>query len=518
MNSASRAFTFRSRPLRLRPLAAATLAALLSACAAVGPDFRSPDAPMSGRYTENALPAETAATGMRGGEAQRFQTSAEIPARWWELFRSPELDKLVRDAMSSSPSLQAAQAALRQAQENLNAQTSVLYPSVDATLGARRQQTSGASFGIPSMPSNTFTLYNASVNVQYSLDLAGGARRELEALQAQIAYQQYQIEAAYLALSGNVATAAFQEASLRAQLRATNEIIDAQDRQVQMIEKQFEFGAVARPDVLAQRAQLAQTRASLPPLQKALAQTRNQLAVLTGKLPSEAGLPELNLDVFTLPQTLPVSLPSDLVRQRPDIRAAEALLHQASARIGVAEAGKFPQLTLSASLGSAATAASGLFGAGSTLWNIGGSLLQPIFHAGRLQAQQRGAVATYDLAFAQYRQTVLGAFQNVADVLLALEMDALALKAQAEAEASARESLEMVEQQMKLGAANQLALLNAQRQYQQARIGLVQAQAQRYADTAALFQALGGGWWHRQGQTQAQTQGQALPVSDNKVQ
>jgi NodT family efflux transporter outer membrane factor (OMF) lipoprotein len=500
----------------LRPLAAAGFAALLSACAAVGPDFKAPDGPAVGRYTENALPGQTAATAVRGGEAQRFQVGAEIPARWWELFRSPELDKLMRDAMSSSPSLQAAQAALRQAQENLNAQTSVLYPSVDATLGARRQQTSGASFGIPSMPSNTFTLYNASVNVQYSLDLAGGARRELEALQAQIAYQEYQIEAAYLALSANVATAAFQEASLRAQLQATREIMEAQERQVKMVGQQFELGAVSRPDVLAQRAQLAQTRAGLPPLEKALAQTRNQLAVLTGKLPGDAALPVLNLDAFTLPKTLPVSLPSDLVRQRPDIRAAEAMLHQATARIGVAESAKFPQLTLSASLGSAATAASGLFGPGSALWNIGGSLLQPIFHAGRLQAQQRGAVATYDLAFAQYRQTVLGAFQNVADVLLALEMDAEALNAQADAEESARESLQMVEQQLKLGAANQLALLNAQRQYQQARIGLVQTQAQRYADTAALFQALGGGWWQREAKVGPAASSQA--VSDSKTQ
>ncbi len=492
----------------LRNLTAAAAMLLLASCA-VGPDFRAPDAPAASRYTENELPPQTETAGVRGGEAQRFEAGAAIPERWWELFRSEALDKLVREAIANSPSLEAAQAALRQAQENLNAERSVLFPSVDAGLGAKRQKTSGASFGLPNIPSNTFTLYNASVNVSYSIDLAGGARRELEALRAQIEFQQFQIEAAYLALTANVTTAAVQEASLRAQIQATREIIESQERQLQMVEKQFELGAVSRPDVLAQRAQLAQTRAGLPPLEKALAQTRNQLAALLGKLPSEAALPELKPDAFELPQTLPVSLPSELVRQRPDIRAAEATLHAASAKIGVATAAKFPQISLSASAGSAATKASDLFGAGTSLWSIGANLLQPIFHGGELQARERGAVAAYDLAFAQYRQTVLGAFQNVADVLQALDRDAAALKAQAEAEGAARASLETAESQYRLGATSQLTLLNAQRQYQQARIGLVQAQALRYADTAALFQALGGGWWRREAQPETASAGRS---------
>ena len=249
---------------------------------------------------------------------------------------------------------------------------------------------------------------------------------------------------------------------------------------------------------LALREQLAQTRANLPPLEKALAQTRNQLAVLIGKFPDEVRLPELDLSVFQLPQSLPVSLPSDLVRQRPDIRSAETVLHQTNARIGVAQALMFPQLTLSGSFGTAATSGNKLFGDPATeIWNIGASLLQPIFHAGQLQARKRGAQAAYDQAFAQYQQTVLGAFQNVADVLFALEFDAVALKAQADAEAAARESLDMTTKQLQFGSASYLALFNAQRQYEQAKIGLVQAQAARYADTAALFQALGGGWWER---------------------
>ncbi len=484
-------------PVMLRSFAIVATAAFPAACA-VGPDYRAPAAPAGSAYTERPQPKQTEAAPVRGGEAQRFEVGAEISAEWWTLFGSPELDELMRTALSGHPTLAAAQAALRQAEENLNAQYSVLYPSVDAGLSAKRQRISGASFGNPAIPGSVFNLYNASVNVSYAIDVAGGARRELEALQAGIDFQRFQLEATYLSLTANIATTAFREASLREQIRATRDIVDSQERQAQLVEKQFELGALSRGDVLAQRAQLAQTRANLPPLEKALAQTSNQLAVLIGKFPDEARLPELDLSVFRLPQNLPVSLPSDLVRQRPDIRSAETVLHQTNARIGVAQALMFPQLTLSGSFGRAATRSSELFSdPGTQIWNIGASLLQPIFHAGQLQARKRGAQAAYDQAFAQYQQTVLGAFQNVADVLFALEFDAVALKAQADAEAAARESLEMTRAQLQFGSASYLALYNAQRQYEQAKIGLVQAQAARYADTAALFQALGGGWWSR---------------------
>jgi NodT family efflux transporter outer membrane factor (OMF) lipoprotein len=471
-------------------------AALLAGCA-VGPDYRAPDAPTVDLYTERKQPEQTEAVEVPGGEAQRFEVGAKISAEWWKLFGSPELDGLMRTALSGHPTLAAAQAALVQAEENLNAQYAVLYPSVDGSLSARRQRISGASFGNPALPSSIFNLYNASVNVSYAIDVAGGARRELEALRAGIDFQRFQLEATFLSLTGNIATTAFREASLREQILATREIVDSQERQAQLVEKQFALGALSRADVLAQRAQVAQTRANLPPLEKALAQTRNQLAVLVGKFPGEAGLPQLELSAFQLPQSLPVSLSSDLVRQRPDIRAAEAILHQTNARIGVAQALMFPQLTLSGSYGVASTRTSNLFDPANVIWNIGAGLLQPIFHAGQLQARKRGAEAAYDQAFAQYQQTVLGAFQNVADVLFALEFDAVALKAQAEAEAAARESLDMTNKQLQFGGTSYLALYNAQRQYEQAKIGLVQAQAARYADTAALFQALGGGWWRR---------------------
>ncbi len=483
-------------PVTLRSFAIAATAAFLAACA-VGPDYHAPAAPAGSAYTERSQPERTEAAPVRGGEAQRFDVGAEISADWWTLFGSSELDELMRTALTSHPTLAAAQASLRQAEENLNAQYAVLYPSVDAGLSAKRQRITGASFGDPAIRGSVFNLYNASVNVSYAIDVAGGARRELEALQAGIDFQRFQLEAAYLSLTGNIATTAFREASLREQIRATRDIVDSQERQLQLVEKQFELGAISRSDVLAQRAQLAQTRANLPPLEKALAQTRNQLAVLIGKFPGEAGLPELDLSAFRLPQNLPVSLPSDLVRQRPDIRAAETVLHQTNARIGVAQALMFPQLTISGSYGVGATNTANLFDRGGLLWNIGANLLQPVFHAGQLQARKRGAIAAYDQAFAQYRQTVLGAFQNVADVLFALEFDAVALKAQADAEAAARESLEMTRAQLRFGSASYLALYNAQRQYEQAKIGLVQAQAARYADTAALFQALGGGWWRR---------------------
>jgi NodT family efflux transporter outer membrane factor (OMF) lipoprotein len=477
-------------------LSAFCLAAVLAGCA-VGPDYRPPEAPAVKEYTESPLPQQTESATVPGGEAQHFEPGAEISAEWWKLFGSPELDQLIRTALQNHPSLAASQAVLRQAQENLIAEASVLYPSVDAGLSARRQRVVGASFGQPSIPPTIFDLYNASVNVSYAVDVAGGARRELESLRAQIDFQSFQLEAAYLSLSANVATAAFQEASLREQIRATREIVALQENGVQLVEKQYAIGAVSRADVLAQRAPLAATRAGLPPLEKALAQTRNQLAVLTGRFPGEAGLPALDLAKFQLPQALPISLPSDLVRQRPDVRAAEATLRQANAQIGVAEAGMFPQLTLSGSYGSAATSTSNLFNSNTMLWNVGANLLQPIFHAGELQARKRGAEAFYDQAFAQYRLAVLGAFQNVADALQALEADAAALKAQSEAETAARESLEVTQKQFQFGATSYLTLLVVQRQYQQARIGLAQAQATRYADTAALFQALGGGWWRR---------------------
>ncbi len=480
---------------RLPRLHVALVVAALAGCA-VGPDFRRPAPPAGASYTAEALPVETAEAKGAGGAPQRFLSGQEIPPQWWALFRSEALDRLIRQALADSPTLAAAQARLREAEENRRAQIGVFFPAVGGSASASRRKFSGALFGAPGIELAPFTLYNASVNVSYALDLFGGNRRALEALQAQVDYQRFQLEGALLTLTANVVTTAVQEAALHAQIRATREIVTAVERQLSLVEQRFLLGGGSHPEVLAQQAQLAQTLATLPPLEKQLARTRHRLAVLAGRFPGEAGaLPVFDLEGLNLPRELPVSLPSSLVRRRPDIRAAEELLHAASARIGAATANLYPQITLTGSLGTETNRVRNLFGGGTSVWGLGAGLLQPIFRGGELTAKRRAAVAAFEQAEAQYRDTVLLAFQEVADVLRALEMDAQSLKAQADAEAAAKASLDLARERFELGAASYLTLLNAERQHQQARIVLVQAQAARFSDTAALFQALGGGWW-----------------------
>ena len=474
-----------------------TLFALAAAGCAVGPDFREPEAPKTESYTPTPISGETASAAGTGGAAQRFIAGQDVPAQWWELFRSPVLDQLVRHALADSPTLAAAQATLRVAEENLAAARGALFaPQVDAKASGGRQRFSPAAIGMPQTPPVEFNLYNASVSVGYYFDLFGGARREFEALESEADYQRFQLQAAYVTLTANVVTTAIREAALRAQLAATQEILAAEERQLAIVERQVALGGAARNDVLAQRSQVAQTRAGLPALEKELARTRHLLSVYVGKLPSEAQLPEFTLATLELPQALPVSLPSVLVRERPDIRAAEALLHRASAKVGVATANQYPQITLTGSYGSLTNASGEWFSSGTSVWNYGLGLTLPLFRGGQLTAQRRAAIAAYEQAEAQYREVVLRAFQNVADTLRALEFDARTLKAQAEAASAAREALDLTQRQYALGGATYLALLTAQRQHQQAQIGLVQAQAARFADSAALFQALGGGWWH----------------------
>lgn len=504
-----RAYVHQVRQVRhVGVLAVVAGLASLGGCA-VGPNFQTPAAPVAdgASYTPEPIPAQTASSPGTGGVAQRFVTGMDIPAQWWSVFQSPALDQLLRGALAQNPNMAAAEAALRQVRENYNAQAGQLvYPAVNGALGASRQKTQVATPG--GTQAAVLDLYNASVNVSYTPDVFGATRRTLEGAQAAVDYQRYQVEATYLALSANVVTAAIQEASLRAQLQATRDVLTALTRQQNVIEKQFEFGAIARAQVLSQRNLVAQTAATVPPLEKALAQTRHLLSTLAGKLPGEAGMPEFTLASLTLPEALPVSLPSALVRQRPDIRASEELLRQASADIGVATAALYPQFTLSGSYGSASPTFSKLFEGDNAIWSLTAGLTAPILNGGALRARKRASEAAYDVAAAQYRATLLTAFQNVADSLRALESDAAALTAQAESEALAAETLALSEEQYKLGAISYLSLLDAQRVFQQAHIGLVQAQAARYADTAALFQALGGGWWNRADGVPA-----AVPVS-----
>ncbi|WP_116810202.1 efflux transporter outer membrane subunit [Steroidobacter cummioxidans] len=482
-----------------RAIVVASAGLALTACA-VGPDFKPPEAPQvtdaDRAYTPAPMPSQTASAPSPGGAPQRFLTGEDISALWWEAFRSEPLDQLIRSALKRSPTLAAAQAALREARASYEATAgSTLFPSVSGQLSATRQRASLTSFGL--LGTAEFDLYNATVNVSYTIDAFGATRRELEGLRAAIDYQRYQVEAAYLSLTANLVTTAIQEASIRAQLQATQDVLDAQSQTLSIVEKQQSLGAVAYTAVITQRTQVAQTRALLPALEKSLAQTRHLLAVYAGRLPSEAGLPEFSLESLQLPHDLPVSLPSSLVRQRPDIRASEAQLQQANAQVGVATANLYPQITLSGSVGQQSVQTNDLFSNRNFTWSLGAALLQPIFQGGALRARKRAAIAAFEAAQAQYQQTVLNAFLDVADTLRALDIDADALRVQAQSESLARESLDLVTRQYALGAASYLQLLDSQRTYQQAKIGLVQAQAARYADTAALFQALGGGWWNR---------------------
>ena len=472
----------------------------------VGPDYHAPEPPDVQGYTSSP-PTETSSAPVKGGEPQRLVLGKEIPEQWWSLFQSETLDKFVRLALKDNPTTAAAQAKLRQAQENLRARYgSGRFPQLDLGLSADREKFSGASFGLQGVGSSIFSLYNASVSVSYFLDVFGEVTRELEALQAQVDYQRYILEGTYLTLSANVVTTVVHEASLRAMLQATKEILSEEKKLYDLLEAQFKLGGVSRTDVLAQLTQLSQTRSLLPPLEKQLSQTRNLLAALLGRFPDSVDkLPELDFDSLVLPRELPLSVPSELTRQRPDVRAAEALLHAASAQIGVATANLYPKITLTGSYGSETTNLSNLFNADTMIWNLGAGLLQPLFHGGELTAKRRAAVAAYDEALAIYRETVLQAFRDVADVLKALEADARSLKAEAAAADAASKSLDLTKEQFRLGGVSYVSLLITQRQYQEARISLVLAQATRFADTAALFQALGGGWWHPVPETGTET-------------
>jgi NodT family efflux transporter outer membrane factor (OMF) lipoprotein len=472
------------------------LAAALVAGCAVGPDFETPPAPAAGRYTDAPLGDTTASADTKAGEAQHFAPGRDIPAEWWTLFRSRHLTSLIEQAIAQNANLEAAQATLRQAHETARAQAGTLLPQFDLNGSGTRQQASPAQFGAQGGPI-LYNLYNATVNVSYTLDVWGGKRRSLEASEAQADYQRFQVEATFLTLTSNVVTTAIQEASLRGQIKATQDIIKGQSEQLEVLRGQFNLGGASRADVLAQEAELAATQATLPPLEKQLEQQRSLLATLTGKFPSEADRQAFTLALLTLPQKLPLSLPSRLVQQRPDIRAAEEQLHQASANIGVATANMLPQISITGDYGSAALQTAQLFTPASAIWSIGGGLAQPLFHGGTLLHQRKAAIAAFDAARAQYRDTVLNAFRNVSDSLRAIQSDAVTLRAQERAMRTATDSFNLAREQFRVGAITYLTLLNAQRTQQQAVIGLVQAQAARYADTAALFQALGGGWWNR---------------------
>jgi NodT family efflux transporter outer membrane factor (OMF) lipoprotein len=462
-------------------IALIALAVCAAGCAA-GPDYQRPAAPAVGRYTAEPL----AVTGVVEG--------GDVPAQWWTLFGSEALDRLVAAALQANPNLQAADAALRAARENAAAQRGALLPGMDAHLAPARQKTAGPVASGAASGAGLYTLHTAQLDVGYAMDVFGGTRRQVEASDAQVDVARFQRQAARLTLASNVVAAAIQEASLRAQLEATRGLAALAGKQLDAVRRQRQAGQLGMAEVAAQEAALAQVEAGLPALEKQLAQQRDLLAVLAGRYPGADGGARFDFAGLALPEALPLSLPARLVEQRPDIRAAEAELHAASARIGVAQAARLPDITLTATLGSAALDASTLFKAGTGFWSIGADLVQPLFKGGALMHQQRAAQAQYDQAAAQYRAVVLAAFQDVADTLYALAADAQALQAMATAERAAHRSLAIATRQWELGAVAYPAVLQAQQAYQQAAIALIQARAARYADAVALFQALGGGW------------------------
>jgi NodT family efflux transporter outer membrane factor (OMF) lipoprotein len=467
-------------------------ACLLAAGCAVGPNFVRPEAPKGTAYTADPTPTVTASA---GGSAQRIERSNKLAADWWRLLGCSQLDAIVADALANNLSLEAAQATLRKSQNTLRAGYGVFFPQVDAGAGAARQRYSPERVG-SSLPPSLFNLFTLSGTISYSLDAWGGQRRTVEGLRAQVEAQRYTVIGAALILSGNVVNTLIASAAYRAEIDATKDLIALEEEQVQLTDAQAQAGTVPFVSALSLKSQVASTRATLPPLQQKIEQAEHLVATLTGRTPAEWSPSPIALEDVKLPPEIPLSLPSELVRQRPDILVAEAELHGATAQIGVATAAMLPTLTLSGSYGANNTSAADLFSSGSVFWSVAAALAQPVFHGGALWYQRKAAADARDEALANYRQTVLLAFAQVADTLRALDHDADALNADAEAYKAAETAFHLVQINYQSGLANYLQVLTANTQYLQSRISFLQAQAQRLQDTVALFIALGGGWWN----------------------
>lgn len=471
-------------------------AVVLGACA-VGPDFVRPAPPIADRYTSEPPLAETVNA---DNEAQRFTPGAAIPGDWWRLFKSAQLDAIVQQAMANNPTLAASEASLRESQNNLRAGYGVFFPQIGAAFDAVRERTAPLQNGLQS-PGTVFNLITASGSASYLLDVFGGKRRTVEALHAQAEYQLYTEKAAYVTLSANIVNAVIARAAYAAELLATEQLIELEEQQLAATEAQARAGTAAYSSVLSVRSLIAANEAALAPLKQKISQTGHLLATLQGQFPSESSLPEIDLSSLSLPDDLPVSLPSDIVRQRPDILAAEAEMHVASANVGVATAAMFPSISLNGTYGRGATSFGKLSADSFKFWSIGPSITVPLFQGGGLWYGRKAAIDAYQQAQANYRETVLAAFAQVADFLNALEHDAQALQAQAEAKRDAEVALQLLQANYRAGMADYLGVLVADVQFHQATIAYLQAVAQRQQDTVALFVALGGGWWNVPGPT-----------------
>jgi NodT family efflux transporter outer membrane factor (OMF) lipoprotein len=472
----------------------AALAALLSGCT-LGPDFLSPTPPAVNGY---AAPGE-AVTVDAGPESpkQTIVLGQQVAADWWKAFRSAPLDALVKQVVAGNHTLESAKARLLQAHEAIAASSSALYPQIGANAGITRESLSATAFGLqPSafpLPPN-FNLYQVGPTASYSLDLFGGTRREVERQTALAERQRLQLDAAYMSLTGNAVAQAVQIASVRAQTKAIGGILEIDRQNLGLVDKERQAGSVPDSDVVVAQAQLAADETLQPPLDQQASVAQHALAALVGRLPAQWAPPDFDLDALTLPAELPVSLPSELVHRRPDIMAAEADLHAASAQIGVATADLYPKITLSASAGLDALDPGHLFNPEAVVWSIAAGLTQPVFDGGLREAERKSALDAFKASAADYQQVVVQAFAQVADILQALRHDAQLVAEQRRAVDLASESVRLQRIAYTRGGAGVLNLLDAQRQYQRAALGYVQAQAQRYQDTVQLFVAMGGGW------------------------
>jgi NodT family efflux transporter outer membrane factor (OMF) lipoprotein len=479
---------------RLRPLYRATgiiCALLLPAGCATGPDFKPPVAPKVSSYLSPTSPLllSAAATGV----VQRIAEGVPVESRWWQAFGSPALDALVEEGLRASPTLEAAESALRQARHAYEARAgSTQYPQADANVSGGRKSVNNAAMG-QTGGENTFNIYGASVNVRYDFDLFGGNRRALEALAAQADTRRFQLEGARLTLAASIIATAFAQARLSAQIELTERILNAQREQLALTRRRVELGSASDVDVLALQTQMEQTRAGIPALRNDRDQANHLLAMLIGQMPSATNVPQFTLTDFTLPPELPLQVPSELIRRRPDIRVSEALLHAACAEHGVAVSKLYPQISLSADFGAQALTMDKLFNPSSLIWSLGGQLAQPLFNRG-LRSEAHAAEAGFDAASAHYRETVLQAFRDVADVLRGLDHHAHALTATTAAAISAQETLDLVQKRYAMGAANYLEVLTAQQVVESSRMDLCADQAQRLIDTVTFYSAMGGGW------------------------
>jgi NodT family efflux transporter outer membrane factor (OMF) lipoprotein len=471
-------------------------AALGFAGCAVGPSYVRPDAPKVSRYTVTPVAKTTV---VADNQVQRFEDGKQIAADWWRLFENSQVDDFIVLAIADNPTLQAAQATLRQSQDILQAGYGAFIPQIGGNAGASRQTSNPKVIG-STLPRSVFNLFTLSASVNYTLDIWGGQRRQVEGLRAEMEGQRYKVMGTYIMLAGNIVNTAIALAAYRGQIQATQDLILLEKDQVSITQAQAQAGTVPFSNVLSLQSELASTQATLPPLRQKIDQANHLLATLLGQAPADfsstPGGRGLDLKDFKLPENLPISLPSELVHQRPDILLAEAQLISANAQIGVATAAMFPSLTLNSAVGVNNTSLGNIFRSDSLFWSLGANLAGPIVDGGTRWFLRKAAIEAHDAVLAAYRQTVLSALAQVADTLRALEHDAETLSAQADAVHAASDAFRLMHINYQTGIATYLQVLIADEQYHQATLAYVQAQAQRLQDTVALYVALGGGWWN----------------------